>query len=82
MHQWTADPVEKGGKSDGKNDDTMSHGPGPQPTTASVSGATEAERAIGRAEADASGRVSPDVCSAAPAPETFNIGSPAQGERP
>ena len=70
----------KGDKHDGKNDEAMGGGAGPQPTTVSGSGAIEAERAIGRAEADASGRDPPEVCSVAPEPERFDIGSPARGE--
>ena len=49
-------------------------------TKASGSGGNEAERAVGRAEADANGRVSPEVRAVAPKPERFDIGSPARGE--
>ena len=48
-------------------------------TKASGSGATETERAIGRAEADTNGRVSPADRAVAPEPERFDIRSPARG---
>ena len=59
----------------GKNDDAMG-----ESTKASGSGATEAERAIGRAEADDLDGSLLEDRAAAPEPERFNIGSPARGE--
>ena len=49
-------------------------------TKASGSGATGAERAVGRAEADTNERVPPEVCAVASEPIRFDIGSPARGE--
>ena len=69
----------KADKHDGKNDDTMGDDAGPQSTPASASGATEAERAIGRAEADDWTGL-PEDRAVAQEQERFNIGSPARGE--
>ena len=70
LDQWTAEQFERGDKHDDEKDDTMGNDAGPQPTPASGSGATEAERVLGQSKADA----------ALPEPEKFNIGSPARGE--
>ena len=75
LDQWTAEQVGKGAVHDTKNDDAMGDS-----TQASGSGATEAKRAIGRAEADDRDGFIPEGGAVAPKPETFNIGSPVRGE--
>ena len=66
LDRWTAEQVGKGDVHDTNSDDAMGDS-----TKASGSGSTEAERAIGRAEADT---------NVAPEPERFDISSPARGE--
>ena len=58
LGQWTAETVDKGDVHDTNNADAMGDS-----TKASGPGATEAETAIGRAEADTNGRVPPEVCA-------------------
>ena len=70
LDQWTAEQVEKGNVQDANNDDAMGDS-----KKASGSGATEAERAIGRAEADDRDGSIPEGRAVAPVPERFDIGS-------
>ena len=74
LDQRTAEQVEKGDVHDTNNDDAIGGS-----TEDSGSGATKAERAVGRAEADTNGRVPSEVRAVAPETERLDAGSPTRG---